>query len=188
MARRKVIKDTNNVNILNILLFGVVIVMLYQLVDQYQINQSEMVVSEPETIIKEKIIYKTIEKQKDEEPYRENVYIPDIRRVRPPFNYHTRGAPEEYDMVGFLQDTTDSNKLQQLYGRRTYPNSNNWNYFVKSDQYHQIPIPVTIDGKNCTDETGCKELSNQDTINVLGGEQVATIYKPEPYVYNPYRI
>ena len=70
-------------------------------------------------------------------------------------------------MVGFLQDPDDSNKLQQLYGRRTYPNSDHWNYFVKSDQYHQIPIPVSLHGQNCTDERGCKELNDQDTIKGL---------------------
>ena len=88
-------------------------------------------------------------------------------------------------MVGPLQDPDDPNKLQQLYGRRTYPNSNNWNYFVKSDQYHQIPIPVTVNGKNCTDENGCTELNNQDSINLLNKQHTATIYKPEPYYYDP---
>ena len=91
-------------------------------------------------------------------------------------------------MIGFLQSTDDSNKLQQLYGRRTYPNSNNWNYYVKSDQYHQIPIPVTIGGQNCTDERGCKELNDKEAINVLGKEHTANVYKLEPYYYNPHVI
>ena len=126
----------------------------------------------------------------DDQPYREDIYKPDLRRARrsPPFNYPTRGPPEEYDMVGFLQDPDDTNKLQQLYGRRTYPNSNNWNYFVKSDQYHQIPIPVSVDGQNCTDERGCKELNNQESLNLFDKDHTATIYKPEPYYYNPYRV
>ena len=118
----------------------------------------------------------------DEEPYRENIYKPPRRT---PFNIPTRGPPEDYDMIGFLQSTDDSNKLQQLYGRRTYPNSNNWNYYVKSDQYHQIPIPVTIGGQNCTDERGCKELNDKESINVLGKEHTANVYKLEPYYYNP---
>ena len=81
-----------------------------------------------------KEIIKEIIKEEDDEPYREDVYRPDIRRrIRtPPFNYPTRGPPEQYDMVGFLQDSTDPNKLQQLFGRRTYPNSNNWNYWRRN--------------------------------------------------------
>ena len=166
---------------LNLILVGVLIFIVYQMI---QMNKSS-----PETVVREKIIYKTIDKEADQ-PYREDIYKPDLRQGRsfPPFNIKTRGPPEEYDMVGFLQDHDDSNKLQQLYGRRTYPNSNNWNYFVKSDQYHQIPIPVSIGGQNCTDERGCKELNDKDSLNILNKEHTATIYKPEPYYYNPYVI
>ena len=166
---------------LNIILVGVLIFIVYQMI---QMNKSN-----PETVVREKIIYKTVDKEADQ-PYREDIYKPDLRQGRsfPPFNIKTRGPPEEYDMVGFLQDHDDSNKLQQLYGRRTYPNSNQWNYFVKSDQYHQIPIPVSIGGQNCTDERGCKELNDKDSLNILNKEHTATIYKPEPYYYNPYGI
>ena len=166
---------------LNLILVGVLIFIVYQMI---QMNKSS-----PETVVREKIIYKTVDKEADQ-PYREDIYKPDLRQGRsfPPFNIKTRGPPEEYDMVGFLQDPDDSNKLQQLYGRRTYPNSNNWNYFVKSDQYHQIPIPVSIGGQNCTDERGCKELNDKDSLNILNKEHIATIYKPEPYYYNPYVI
>ena len=160
-------------------------ILAYNLLNQPQIIIHERVkIKEPKIIVKE--IIKEVDD--DEEPYRSDVYRPDIKRrnTRKPFNYPTRGPPEEYDMVGFLQDSDDSSKLQQLYGRRTYSNSNNWNYFVKSDQYHQIPIPVTLDGKNCTDENGCKELQNNDNINILNKEHNATIYKPEPYYYNPH--
>jgi hypothetical protein len=167
----------NNFNPLNLLLISIIIFLLYQM------NQTE-----PDTIVKEKVIVKEVIKEVDDQPYREDIYKPDLRQARrfPPFNIKTRGAPQEYDMVGFLQDPEDSNKLQQLYGRRTYPNSNLWNYFVKSDQYHQIPIPVSIGGQNCTDERGCTELNNQDSLNVLNKDHTATIYKPEPYYYNPY--
>ena len=166
---------------LNLILVGVLIFIVYQMI---QMNKNS-----PETVVREKIIYKTIDKEADQ-PYREDIYKPDLRQGRsfPPFNIKTRGPPEEYDMVGFLQDHDDSNKLQQLYGRRTYPNSNQWNYFVKSDQYHQIPIPVSIGGQNCTDERGCKELNDKDSLNILNKEHTATIYKPEPYYYNPYVI
>ncbi len=167
-------------SITNLVLMGVFIFLLYNLVNNLR----------PKVIIQKQepsVIYKEVIKEKEDEPYREDVYKPDLnRRIRtPPFNYPTRGPPEEYNMVGFLQDSDDSNKLQQLFGRRTYPNSNNWNYYVKSDQYHQIPIPVTVNGKNCTDENGCTELNNKDSINLLNKEHTATIYKPEPYYYDP---
>ena len=153
---------------------------------QDRVIRKKRVYKEPKIIVKE-VVKEVV---KDDQPYRDNIYTPDFRQGRsyPPFNMKTRGPPEEYDMVGFLQDSEDSGKLQQLYGRRTYPNSNLWNYFVKSDQYHQIPIPVSIGGQSCTDERGCNELNNQDSINLLDKDHTATIYPKEPYYYNPYVI
>jgi hypothetical protein len=162
---------------LNILLLGLLAFLVYHLMNK-------------ETVVKEKVIIREVVKEVDDQPYREDIYKPDLRQAtrNPTFNMKTRGPPQEYDMVGFLQSGDDSNKLQQLYGRRTYPNSNLWNYFVKSDQYHQIPIPVSIGGQNCTDERGCSELQDKGSINLLDKEHTATIYKPEPYYYNPYVI
>ncbi len=175
---------------MNIVLIGLLLFIVYHITSQ----QTNIIIkNEPSEITRQKIqqpsvIIKEISKEDDNEPYREDIYKPDYKRGRrsPPFNYPTRGPPEEYDMVGFLQDSEDPTKLQKLYGRRTYSNSNNWNYYVKSDQYHQIPIPITLDGKNCTDESGCKELQNNDNINLFNKEQQATIYKPEPVYYNPH--
>ena len=181
--KKSTINSINSIDPLNLLLLGLLVFLIYQIMNK-------------ETIVKEKVIVREIVKEADgqlyreDQPYREDIYKPDMRQARssPPFNIKTRGPPEEYDMVGFLQGKDDTNKLQQLYGRRTYPNSNMWNYFVKSDQYHQIPIPVSIGGQNCTDERGCTELQDKGSINLLNNEHTATIYKPEPYYYNPYVI
>ena len=164
----------------SVILGLIIIWLVYQL--HLQSNQQDSLYG----IIQPSVVVMEIESDDEDEPYRDDIYRRPVRR--PPFNYPTRGPPGEYDRIGFLQDPDDPNKLQELFGRPTYPNSNNWNYFVKSDQYHQIPIPVTMDGKNCTDETGCTELNNQDSINLFNKQHTATIYKPEPYYYNPYVI
>ena len=174
--------NQSNISPLTIVLLGLLLYLVYR------INKMETQKTTQLNVIHKAKPRKVIVKHEDledEEPYRENIYKPPRRT---PFNIPTRGPPEDYDMVGFLQSTDDSNKLQQLYGRRTYPNSNNWNYYVKSDQYHQIPIPVTIGGQNCTDERGCKELNDKESINVLGKEHKANVYKLEPYYYNPHVI
>lgn len=165
---------------LPVILGLLIIWLVYQL--HLQSNQQDSLYE----IVQPSVFVMEIESDDEDEPYRDDIYRRPVRR--PPFNYPTRGPPGEYDRVGFLQDPDDPNKLQELFGRPTYPNSNNWNYFVKSDQYHQIPIPVTMDGKNCTDETGCTELNNQESINLFNKQHTATIYKPEPYYYNPYVI
>ena len=182
MAIRK-----NKLNYINLLVISTVLFLLYQTINN----------NKPHIIIKEKIIYKgythdtyddTEDDTDDDEPYRDDIYKPDLKQATsfPTFNIKTRGPPEDYNMVGFIQDSDDSNKLQQLYGRRTYPNSNQWNYYVKSDQYNQIPIPININGSNCTDERGCSEVNDKDSINLFNKDHTATIYKPEPYYYNPY--
>ena len=165
---------------LPVILGLLIIWLVYQL--HLQSNQQDSLYE----IIQPSVVVMEIESDDEDEPYRDDIYRRPVRR--PPFNYPTRGPPGEYDRVGVLQDPDDPNKLQELFGRPTYPNSNNWNYFVKSDQYHQIPIPVTMNGKNCTDETGCAELNNQDSINLFDKQHTATIYKPEPYYYNPYVV
>ena len=170
----------SQISLLPVILGLIIIWLVYQL--HLQSNQQDSLYG----IIQPSVVVMEIESDDEDEPYRDDIYRRPVRR--PPFNYPTRGPPGEYDRVGFLQDPDDPNKLQELFGRPTYPNSNNWNYFVKSDQYHQIPIPVTMDGKNCTDETGCTELHNQDNINLFDKQHTATIYKPEPYRYNPYVI
>jgi len=177
-SRSKIRDITSPNSMVTYVLLGVLLFLVYQLTNQEQ----TVIIQQPAPVIVKEAI-----KEPEEEPYREDIYRPDLKRSRrsPPFNYPTRGPPEEYGMVGFLQDPDDTNKLQQLYGRRTYPNSSNWNYFVKSDQYHQIPIPVSVDGQNCTDERGCKELNNQESLNLFSKDHTATIYKPEPYYYNP---
>ena len=165
---------------LPVILGLLIIWLVYQL--HLQSNQQDSLYE----IIQPSVVVMEIDSDDEDEPYRDDIYRRPVRR--PPFNYPTRGPPGEYDRVGFLQDPDDPNKLQELFGRPTYPNSNHWNYFVKSDQYHQIPIPVTMDGKNCTDETGCTELNNQESINLFDKQHTATIYKPEPYYYNPYIV
>ena len=167
---------------LNILLLGLLGFLVHHLMNKEPVVKEKVIIRE---------VIKEVDGQTNDQPYREDIYKPDMRQAtrNPTFNMKTRGPPQEYDMVGFLQGTEgDESKLQQLYGRRTYPNSNLWNYFVKSDQYHQIPIPVSIGGQNCTDERGCNELQDKGSINLLDKEHTATIYKPEPYYYNPYVI
>ena len=69
-------------------------------------------------------------------------YRPRIGR-KMPMNIATRGAPRDYETVGYLKNEED-NSMQKLFGRETYPGSNNWNCFAMSDDYHQIAIPLSI--------------------------------------------
>ena len=80
-------------------------------------------------------------------------------------NVPTRGEPPEYQQVGILTGEGDEN-IKPLYGRQTYRGSNQWNYFTSLDSHLATKIPVFMDGEDCTDERGCKELNKGDTINM----------------------
>tara|TARA_Y100000389_G_scaffold99184_2_gene95914 strand:+ start:5222 stop:5728 length:507 start_codon:yes stop_codon:yes gene_type:complete len=122
-----------------------------------------------------------VNESKDETEY---PYRPRIGR-KMPMNIATRGAPRDYETVGYLKNETDQS-MQKLFGRETYPGSNHWNYFAMSDDYHQIPIPLTLDNKDCTKENGCKEINDNDTLTIEGQDNKATIYEINPYRYSPY--
>ena len=80
-------------------------------------------------------------------------------------NVPTRGEPPDYQQVGILTGEGNEN-IKPLYGRQTYRGSNQWNYFTSLDSHLATKIPVYIDGSDCTDERGCKEINKGDSINM----------------------
>ena len=101
-------------------------------------------------------------------------------------NVPTRGDAPSYQQVGYLGGVSDAENIKPLYGRQTYPGSNQWNYFTSLDSHLATKIPLDLDGKDCTDERGCKELYKNDTVTVNGTEYAATIYQTHVPRYIPY--
>jgi hypothetical protein len=58
-------------------------------------------------------------------------------------NERTRGDPDNYQLVGLLYNK-DINKYYQLFGRKTYPGSNEWEYYIrgKDDGGLDIKFPL----------------------------------------------
>lgn len=86
-------------------------------------------------------------------------------------NIHTRGYSGGYQQIGLLYKNNeapndDNNNILPLFGRPTFVNSNKWNYYTSSDKFHSLKIPITIKGRRCTDEQGCTELYDGDTVMV----------------------
>jgi len=118
-----------------------------------------------------------------------------------PINVPSRGVSAGYQQVGVLykNEISDDGKtignssetvILPLYGQPTYPGSNKWNYYTASDKFHTVKMPVTIDGRKCTDDTGCSEIYNGDNVSIpaYNGNFRVEIYdfdKPRyiPYVY-----
>ena len=111
-----------------------------------------------------------------------------IRRGRVPgipINIRTRGGPGEYQQLGVIYN--DSMRLP-LFGRQTYRGSNQWNYYTYTDSNNSIKLPININKNSCTDERGCPEINNGDSIKVLtyNDEFKAELYSNDGPRYIPY--
>lgn len=107
-----------------------------------------------------------------------------------PINIATRGRSGPYQQVGTLTKTTDGGdpKILPLYGKPTYPGSNQWLYYTNTDTYNTIKIPVENQNKNCQKHYGCKEIYDGDNVSVPAyeGEFTANIYELDAPRYIPY--
>ena len=116
-----------------------------------------------------------------------------------PINIPSRGPNISYQQVGILYkenientdkipgNNTDSNILP-LFGRPTFNGSRNWNYYTSSDKFQNFKLPITIDGRKCTADLGCKELMNGDMISIpsYNGRFRVEIYDYDSPSYIPY--
>ena len=121
---------------------------------------------------------------KEPRKYYDSRYYP---RKRVDINIPTRGEPPEYQQVGLLTGEGTEN-IKPLYGRQTYRGSNQWNYFTSLDSHLATKIPVYMDGQDCTDERGCKELSKGENVNMGedGTNYSASIFNNKTIRYIPY--
>ena len=86
-----------------------------------------------------------------------------------PINIETRGSGGDFQQVGILSkqtidedgktpgNNTDSNVLP-LYGKPIYRGASRWLYYTETDKFNPIKIPITVSGRDCTDDQGCEEL------------------------------
>ena len=118
-----------------------------------------------------------------------------------PINIPSRGPLQSFQQIGILYkenivnpdqmpgNNNDSNILP-LFGRPTFPGSKLWNYYTSSDKYQNFKIPITHDGRKCSDDIGCNEIMNGEMITIpsYNGKFKVEIYnfdKPRyiPFVY-----
>lgn len=88
----------------------------------------------------------------------------------------TRGAPEAYQQMGVL--TTHDGKALPLYGRRTAPRSDYFNYYTRTDTYNPVALPVAFKKRDCQDNSGCQEVMNGDEVKLAatGDHAKVTLY------------
>lgn len=107
-----------------------------------------------------------------------------------PINVSTNiGAVDtQYRQVGILTATNSNGKIIPLMGRPLFTNRDKWQYYTSSDQNNSMRLPVSRNGKSCTNEYGCDKLYNGDSIYVEGLNEPyrITLYDNDTIKYLPY--
>jgi hypothetical protein len=116
-----------------------------------------------------------------------------------PINIPTRGPEGGYQQIGYIykDEIDDENKtigsgsdavMLPLYGAPTYNGSNKWMYYISSDKFHSIKMPINHKDRKCDSEFGCDELYNNDVVDVpaYNGKFKVNIYEYDKPKYIPY--
>jgi hypothetical protein len=123
-----------------------------------------------------------------------NPYAPPLRdeRYLVPINVSTNvGAVDTtYRQLGLMTPLSGSNKdkILPLMGRPLFVSRDKWQYYTMSDQNNSVKLPIVKNGRSCTNEYGCDEVYNGDSVYVEGYNQAfkITIYDSDTIRYIPY--
>lgn len=108
-----------------------------------------------------------------------------------PINVQTNiGAVSEntsYRQLGLLNATNTKGSILPLMGRPVFTNRDKWQYYTMSDQNNSVKLPVSRNGKSCTNEYGCDRLFNGDTVYIEGLNEAyrVTMYDNDTIRYLP---
>lgn len=107
-----------------------------------------------------------------------------------PINVSTNvGAVDtNYRQMGILTSKNSKGAILSLMGRPIFTNRDKWQYYTISDQHNNVKLPVSRNGKSCTNEYGCDRLFNGDTVYVEGINEPynITIYDNDTIRYLPF--
>jgi hypothetical protein len=116
-----------------------------------------------------------------------------------PINIPSRGPLQSFQQIGILykENIVDTDKLPgnnndsnilPLFGRPTFNGSRRWNYYTSSDKFQNFKIPITRNGRKCSDDNGCDEIMNGDMIEIpsYNGRFKVEIYDYDSPRYIPY--
>jgi hypothetical protein len=108
-----------------------------------------------------------------------------------PINVQTNiGAVSEntsYRQLGLLNATNTKGSILPLMGRPVFTNRDKWQYYTMSDQNNSVKLPVSRNGRSCTNEYGCDRLFNGDTVYIEGLNEAyrVTMYDNDTIRYLP---
>jgi len=119
----------------------------------------------------------------------------DIRGVPPisagiPVNIKTQGGTMQYQQIGILTRANGrDDMILPIFGRKAMTNRDKWNYYTISNTGPiNTKLPISVRGRSCSNDIGCDEIYNGDTVYVEGYKDsfVATIYENGGMSYIPF--
>lgn len=107
-----------------------------------------------------------------------------------PINVPTQGVDETYRQVGILTPLNGKSgtTILPLMGRPLITNRDKWQYYCINDKERGIKLPLSHNGRSCTNEYGCDNLYNGDTVYIEGYNDTfkVTVYENAPLRYIPF--
>lgn len=99
----------------------------------------------------------------------------------PPLQYN---EPHKYKQIGYLKSETHDKKLFPLFGKPIHHRRDKWYYYTI---YDNIKVPIFVNNRDCSTETGCDSLNNGDPINIEGMNDLflTSLYKNNTLSYTP---
>lgn len=90
----------------------------------------------------------------------------------------------EYQQIGILtSDQTDKEPIiLPLFSRKINNHNDRFNYYTATDKNNMIRLPIKFNNLDCEDENGCREIYDNDTLNIeIYKDRIftATIYKKD---------
>ena len=125
-----------------------------------------------------------------EPPMRDDRYIrmPLDIRGGVPINIPTQSVDTTYRQVGLLTRMNGSETILPLMGRPLFTNRDKWNFYTMSDKNNSVKLPISNKGRSCTNEYGCDNLYNGDSVYVEGYNDAfkVTVYDNQIMRYLPF--
>lgn len=98
------------------------------------------------------------------------------RYIKNLINIPTRGYPDNYQQMGILSRKEDE-KILSLFGRQTYPGSNQYEYYViDNNNNSNIKVPLNLLNK--------RELYNNDVIPISWLDESKGLFEVQIFDYN----
>ena len=117
----------------------------------------------------------------------------DIRGLPPtggiPVNIQTRGLNTNYQQVGILtRNNAQDDMILPLMGRQIMSGRDKWQYYTMTNTGNlNTKLPISLNGKSCTNEYGCDDINNGDMVYVEGYKDTfrVTMYENNLFSYIP---